>query len=331
MNSRFKIGATLALLQGIASTLPAHAQTSGAEAVYPAKPVRFIVPFPPGGNIDTHARIVGQKLAERWKQQAIIDNRPGAGGQIGMELAAKAAADGYTLVWAGTSVLAVGPHVYAKLAYDEERDFQPVIRAVDTQNILVVHPSLPVKNLKELIALAKARPGTLNFASSGTGTISHLGGELFKAMTKTDIAHIPYKGSAPAMTDLLSGQVGLMWDSLTSSLPQARAGKLRAIAVTGLKRSPSVPELPTMSESGLPGFEVINWLGILAPRAVRKEYVVKVNDDVMQVIRLPDVRQRMLESGAEPAGSTPEEFGNYIRAESAKWGKVVKAVGVKPE
>jgi tripartite-type tricarboxylate transporter receptor subunit TctC len=331
MNSCFKLGATLALLQSITFTLPAHAQTSGAEPAYPAKPVRFIVPFPPGGNIDTHARIIGQKLAERWKQQAIIDNRPGAGGQIGMELAAKAAPDGYTLVWAGTSVLAVGPHVYAKLAYDEERDFQPVIRAVDTQNILVVHPSLPVKNLKELIALAKARPGTLNFASSGTGTISHLGGELFKARTGTDIAHIPYKGSAPAMTDLLSGQVGLMWDSLTSSLPQARAGKLRAIAVTGLKRSPSVPELPTMSESGLPGFEVINWLGILAPRAVRKEYVVKVNDDVMQVIRMPDVKQRMLESGAEPSGSTPEEFGIYIRAESAKWGKVVKAVGVKPE
>jgi tripartite-type tricarboxylate transporter receptor subunit TctC len=327
MSVRLKTGAACVLFQGIACVLPAHAQT---DAAYPAKAVRFVVPFPPGGNIDTHARIIGQKLTERWKQQAVIDNRPGAGGQIGMELASKAAPDGYTLVWAGTSVLAVGPHVYAKLSYDEA-DFQPVIRAVNTQNILVVHPSLPVKNLKELIALAKARPGTLNFASSGTGTISHLGGELFKSMTKTDIAHIPYKGSAPAMTDLLSGQVGLMWDSLTSALPQARAGKLRAIAVTGLKRSPTVPELPTMSESGLPGFEVINWLGILAPKGVRKEIVVKVNDDVTQIIKMPDVRQRMLDSGAEAAGSTPEEFGAYIKSESAKWGKIVKAVGVKPE
>lgn len=329
MNFHLKTGAACVLFQSIAWALPAHAQTA-ADAAFPAKAVRFVVPFPPGGNIDTHARIIGQKLTERWKQQAIIDNRPGAGGQIGMELASKVAPDGYTLVWAGTSVLAVGPHVYAKLSYDEA-DFQPVIRAVDTQNILVVHPSLPVKNLKELIALAKARPGTLNFASSGTGTISHLGGELFKSMTKTDIAHIPYKGSAPAMTDLLSGQVGLMWDSLTSALPQARAGKLRAIAVTGLKRSPTVPELPTMSESGLPGFEVINWLGILAPKGVRKEVVVKVNDDVTQIIKLPDVRQRMLDSGAEAAGSTPEEFGAYIKSESAKWGRIVKAVGVKPE
>ncbi len=327
MNVRLKTGAACVLFQGIVCALPAHAQT---DAAFPAKAVRFVVPFPPGGNIDTHARIIGQKLTERWKQQAIIDNRPGAGGQIGMELASKAAPDGYTLIWAGTSVLAVGPHVYAKLAYDEA-DFQPVIRAVDTQNILVVHPSLPVRNLKELIALAKARPGTLNFASSGTGTISHLGGELFKSMTKTDIAHIPYKGSAPAMTDLLSGQVSLMWDSLTSALPQARAGKLRAIAVTGLKRSPTVPELPTMAESGLPGFEVINWLGILAPKGVRKEIVAKVNDDVMQIIKLPDVRQRMLDSGAEAAGSTPEEFGATIKSESAKWGKIVKAVGVKPE
>jgi tripartite-type tricarboxylate transporter receptor subunit TctC len=309
---------------------PANAQ-SPADPAFPAKPVRFIVPFPPGGNIDTHSRIIGQKLTELWHQTAIIDNRPGAGGQIGMELATKAAADGYTLVWAGTSVLAVGPHVYQKLNFDGEKDFLAIVRAVDTQNILVVHPSLPVKTPKELIAFARARPGSLNFASSGSGTISHLAGELFKAMTKTDIAHIPYKGSAPAMTDLLSGQVGIMWDSLTSSLPQARAGKLRALAVTGLRRSASVPELPTMAESALPGYEVINWLGILAPKGVRREIIVKVNADVMQILRMPDVRERMLASGAEAAGSTPEEFTAYIHSESAKWGKIVKSVGVKPE
>ena len=193
-----------------------------------------------------------------------------------------------------------------------------------------MHPSVPAKNLKELIALAKARPGVLNFASSGSGTISHLAGELFKAMTKTDIAHIPYKGSAPAMTDLLSGQVGLMWDSLTSSLPQARAGKLRALAVTGLKRSASVPELPTMSEAALPGYEVINWLGILAPKGVRREVIVKVNADVMQVLKQSDVRERMLASGAEAAGSTPEEFGAYLRSESVKWGKVLRDADIRP-
>ena len=189
---------------------------------------------------------------------------------------------------------------------------------------------MPAKNLKELIALAKARPGVLNFASSGSGTISHLAGELFKAMTKTVLAHIPYKGSAPAMTDLLSGQLGLMWDSLTSSLPQARAGKLRALAVTGLKRSASVPELPTMSEAALPGYEVINWLGILAPKGVRREVIVKVNADVMQVLKQSDVRERMLASGAEAAGSTPEEFGAYLRSESVKWGKVLRDADIRP-
>ena len=329
MNPRISSAAALAVVFA-AAHLPAHAQ-SAADPAFPTKPVRFIVPFPPGGNIDTHARIVGQKLSELWRQTAIIDNRPGAGGQIGMELATKTAPDGYTLVWAGTSVLAVGPHVYQRLNYDGEKDFIAIVRAVDTQNILVVHPSLPVKNPKELIAFAKARPGALNFASSGSGTISHLAGELFKAMTRTDIAHIPYKGSAPAMTDLLSGQVGIMWDSLTSSLPQARAGKLRALAVTGLKRSPSVPELPTMSEAALPGYEVINWLGILAPKGVRREVINKVNADVMQILKLPDVRDRMLASGAEAAGSTPDEFAAYIHAESAKWGRIVKSVGVKPE
>ncbi|MDB5812421.1 MAG: LacI family transcriptional regulator [Betaproteobacteria bacterium] len=329
MNPRCKSTVILLSLLGAAAATPVQAQN--ADATFPSKPVRFIVPFPPGGNIDTHARIIGQKLTEAWHQTAIIDNRPGAGGQIGMELATKTAPDGYTLVWAGTSVLAVGPHVYQRLNFDGEKDFIAIIRAVDTQNILVVHPSLPVKTPKELIAFAKARPGALNFASSGSGTISHLAGELFKAMTKTDLAHIPYKGSAPAMTDLLSGQVGIMWDSLTSALPQARAGKLRALAVTGLKRSPSVPELPTMSEAALPGYEVINWLGILAPKGVRREIVVKINADVTQILKVPDVRERMLASGAEAAGSTPDEFAAFIHAESTKWGKIVKSVGVKPE
>lgn len=299
-------------------------------AAYPEKAIRFIVPFPPGGNIDTHARIVGQKLGEAWRQQMIIDNRPGAGGNIGMEIAARTPPDGYTLVWSGTSTLAVGPHVYKSLSYTID-DFVPVVRAVDTQNVLVVHPSVPAQNVKQLIALTRARPGMLNFASSGTGTISHLAGEMFKSMTGTSIVHIPYKGSSIAMTDLISGQVGIMWDSLTSAMPQARAGKLRAIAVTGLKRTPSYPELPTISESGLPGFEVINWLGILAPKGLPRETVTRLNEQLVTILKTADMRERMAVHGAEPGGGTSEEFGTFIRAEIGKWGKLVRSVGLRPE
>ena len=304
--------------------------TLGAHAAYPERPVRFIVPFPPAGNLDTHARIVGQKLAETWRQQSVIDNRPGAGGNIGLEVASKAPADGYTFAWAGTSVLAVGPHVYSKLNYALD-DFVPVVRAVDTANVLVVHPSVPAQNLKQLVALARAKPGALNFASSGSGTISHLAGEMFNVMTGASLVHIPYKGSSLAMNDLLSGQVGVMWDSLTSSMPQVNAGKLRAIAVTSLKRAPAYPQLATMAESGLPGFEVVNWLGILAPKTTPRDAVMRMNEQVNAVIKLADVRARMAALGAEPAGSTPEEFGAFIRAEIAKWGRLVKRVGLKPE
>ena len=299
-------------------------------AAYPEKPIRFIVPFPPGGNIDTHARIVAQKLTEAWRHQMVIDNRPGAGGNIGMELAARSAPDGYTLAWSGTSTLAVGPHVYKNLSYALD-DFIPVVRAVDTQNVLVLHPSVPAQNVKQLIALTRAKPGMLNFASSGSGTISHLAGEMFKSMAGTSIVHIPYKGSSFAMTDLLSGQVGIMWDSLTSAMPQARAGKLRAIAVTGLKRTPSYPELPTISESGLPGFEVINWLGILAPKGVSRETITRLNDQIVVILKTPVMRERMAVHGAEPAGGTPDEFGAFIRSEVTKWGKLVRSVGLRPE
>jgi tripartite-type tricarboxylate transporter receptor subunit TctC len=299
-------------------------------AAYPDKPIRFIVPFPPGGNIDTHARLVTQKLTEAWRQQMLIDNRPGAGGNIGLEIAAKAPHDGYTFVWSGTSTLAVGPHVYKKLNYSLD-DFTPVVRAVDTQNVLVLHPSVPAQNVKQLIALSRARPGMLNFASSGAGTVSHLAGELFKSMAGVNIVHIPYKGSAFAMTDLISGQVGIMFDSLTSAMPQARAGKLHALAVTGLKRTSSYPELPTLSESGLPGFEVINWLGILAPKGVPPEMIARLNEQILAILKTPQMRERMATYGAEPAGSTPEEFGTFIRAESAKWGKIVRTVGLQPE
>lgn len=299
-------------------------------ASYPERAVRFIVPFPPAGNLDTHARIVGQKLTEALKQPMVIENRPGAGGNIGMEVAAKAPADGYTLVWGGTSVLSVGPHVYKNLSYTLD-DFAPVVRAVDTANVLVVHPSVPAQNLKQLIALSRSKAGVLNFASSGTGTISHLAGEMYKSMTGADIVHIPYKGSSLAMTDLLSGQVGLMWDSLTSSMPQVRAGKLRAIAVTSLKRYPSYPQLPTMAESGLPGFEVVNVLGILAPKGTPRDAVVRMNQQINSLLKTADVRERMNALGAEPAGSTPEEFGAFLRSELVKWGKLVQRVGLKPE
>ena len=298
---------------------------------YPTRPVRFIVPFPPGGNIDTHARLVGQRLSEVWRKQAVIDNRPGAGGNIGMAMAAQAPADGHTLVWAGASTLAVSPHIYKNLGYNLEKDFTPVIRAVDTQNVLVVHPSIQVQTVKELIVLARARPGALSFASSGSGTISHLGGEMFKIMSKTDLVHVPYKGSSLAMADLLSGQVQVMWDSLTSAMPQVRASKLRALAVTGKKRTPLAPELPTMAESGLPEFEIVNWLGILAPRGVSKEIIRELSTDLNAVLGSADMREKMMKYGAEPATGTPEEFARYISTDRDRWGVVAKKVGVTPK
>ncbi len=318
------------LLRACLIAVPAFAVAVQAQS-YPAKPVRIIIPFPPGGNTDIYARPIAAKMGELYGHQMVVDNRPGAGGSIGMQIAAAQPPDGYTLVWGSTSTHGVGPNVYKKLPYDAVADFEPVILTVIAQNILVVHPSVPAKNVRELIALAKAKRGGLSFASSGNGTISHLAGELFRTMTATGMVHVPYKGSSPAMVDLLSGQIDLMFDSLWSSLPQVRAGKLRALAVTGAKRYPGMPDLPTITESGLKGFEVTTWLAIWAPARTPKEIVGKTNSDINKILLQPDILRLMADNGAEPGGGSPERLGAHVKSEIAKWGAVVKAANIKVE
>lgn len=300
-----------------------------AAQTYPAKPVRVIIPFPPGGNTDIYARPISAKLTELYGQTMIVDNRPGAGGSVGMELAAKSPPDGYTIVWGSTSTHGVGPNVYSKLPYDAVNSFEPVILTVLAQNILVVHPSVPAKNVTELIAIAKAKRGGLNFASSGNGTISHLAGELFKSMTATDMVHVPYKGSSPAMVDLLSGQVDLMFDSLSSALPQVRAGRLRALAVTGGNRFPGLKDVPTVNESGLKGYEVATWLAIWAPARTPRDVVNRLNADINRILQQPEILKLMADNGAGPGGGTPERLGNHVKAEIAKWGKVVRNANIR--
>lgn len=317
----------LLLLSAIACAVPA---VVSAQA-YPARAVRIIIPFPPGGNTDIYARPVSAKMAELYGKQMVVDNRPGAGGSLGMQIAAAQPPDGYTLVWGSTSTHGVGPNVYKKLPYDAVTDFEPVILTVVAQNILVVHPSVPAKSVKDLVAIAKARRGALTFASSGNGTISHLAGEVFKGMTGTDMVHVPYKGSSQAMVDLLSGQIDVMFDSLSSSLPQVKAGKLRALAVTGVKRFPGRMDLPTISESGLKGFEVATWLAMWAPARTPKEIVGKLNADINKILVEPEILRLMTDNGAEPGGGSPERLGNHVKSEIAKWGAVVKAANIKVE
>lgn len=298
---------------------------------YPSKAIRMIAPFPPGGTTDILARVAGQKITEALGQQVIIDNRPGAGGNIGTELVAKSAPDGYTLLTAPGSTLTINPSLFAKLSYDVLKDFAPVTIIAAVPNLLVVHPSLPVKSVKELVALAKARPGQLNYASTGAGQSTHLSMELFKTMAGIDVVHIPYKGSSPALADLLGGQVSLMFDNMPSSLPHVKAGKLRALAVSTLKRSPALPQLPTVAESGLPGFEVSVWFGVLAPAGTPRDIVNKLNGAIAKSLQTPDVHERLASQGAEAIGNTPEQFTAQMQRDLVKWAKVVKDSGAKLE
>lgn len=310
--SLFCLAASVALAQG-----------------YPNKPVRMVVPFPPGGTTDILARAVGQKLSEAWGSQVIIDNRPGAGGNIGTDIVAKAAPDGYTLLMATVGTHAINGSLYAKLPFDPVKDFAPVTLVASVPNVLVVHPSLPATSVKELIALAKSKPGELTFASSGNGTSIHLAGELFKTMTGTKMLHIPYKGSAPAITDLLGGQTNMMFDNLPSAMPHIKSGKLRALAVTSAHRSAALPDVPTIAESGIPGYEASSWFGVVAPAGTPKEIVAKINADIVRGLSAPDLKDRLSGQGAEPVGNTPEQFAAYIKTETAKWAKVVKESGAK--
>ena len=318
----FAVAAAVIALNGI----PAGAQ--GA-ATYPNKPVKIVVPFPPGGATDIFARAIGAELQKAWGQTVIIENKAGGGGTPGADSVAKSAPDGYTLVMGTVGTHAINMSLYAKMPYDAVKDFDPVVLVAGVPNILVVHPSVNAKTVKELTALAKSQPGKLNVASSGNGTSIHLSAELYKLMAGVDIVHVPYKGSSPAVADLLGGQVQMMFDNLPVSLPHVKAGKLRALAVTSLTRSAALPDVPTMDEEGYKGFDATSWFGLLAPTGTPKEIIVKINAAAVKAIATPEMRERLAAQGADPVGNTSEQFAAFIKLELEKWAKIVKASGAR--
>lgn len=313
------------------AAIAACAMISGTAwaADYPARSIRLIVPFASGSATDTSARIYASELSKQMGQQFLVDNRPGAGGAIGMQLLAKAGADGYTLGYAGAGPLSINRSITPNLPYDVEKDYQPISQAVDAPLMLAVSPTLPVKTVKDLIALAKSRPGQLNNGSAGTGTIGHLAGEYFKMMSATEIVHIAYKGGAQAAIDVMTGQVQLMFDPINGVSPHVSSGKLRGLAVTGLKRAKAFSNIPTIAESGLKGYEVTTWGGILAPAGIPKSHLAKLNAEMLKAVKSPTVIELYAALGAEPASSTPEQFAALIRSETTKWAEVVKRANIK--
>jgi tripartite-type tricarboxylate transporter receptor subunit TctC len=297
---------------------------------YPTRAVRIVVPSAPGGGTDISARILAPQLSAFLGQQVVVENRAGAGTMIGGEAVARAAPDGYTLLM-GISTLAINPAMYKKVPYDALKDFAPISQAVSLSNVLVVHPSLPAKSVKEFVALVKPRPGQINFASAGVGTSPHLSMELFLVMTGLKMLHVPYKGSGPGVTDLIAGHVPAMMPNMLSAKPHIQSGRLRALGVTGSRRAPGADDIPTIAEAGVPGYEAVQWYGLLAPAAVPRDIVSKLHAGVVRALQNPEVRQRLLNDGAEPVGSSPEEFAAYLRSETAKWAKVIQAAGIKPE
>jgi tripartite-type tricarboxylate transporter receptor subunit TctC len=321
MKSRF---ASCALMLACAvAVTPAMAQSG-----YPAKPIRWIVPWPPGGGADVLSRMLSPKLADALKQQIIIDNRGGAAGNIGAEMGAKSPPDGYTIVFAYSGTHAINPSIYSRMPF-KESDFAPIIWLASVPQVLVVHPSLPVKSVKELVALAKKRPGQLTYGSSGNGAFNHLTGALFANMAKVDIVHVPYKGGGPAAVALLSGEITMILGEPASIVGFVKSGKVRALAVTGEKRAPGIPELPTMAEAGIAGYSATSWNGMLAPAGVTGPVIKRLNDEFNRIISDGETRKRMLDNGYEPVGGAPEKFGAHIRAEIEKWAPVVKATGVR--
>src|SRR5499427_1534308 len=298
---------------------------------FPEKPLRFVVGFTPGGPSDIIARALGQKLSETWGQQVVIENRPGAGGNIAAEAAARSAPDGYTWLLVNNSILATNQSLYRTLPFDPQRDFAPVALVAIQPNILVVNPGVPATTVKELIALAKARPGQLNYASSGAGAAAHLAAALFCSMAGVEMIHVPYKGAQPALTDVIAGQAQLMFATSESAIPYIKAGRLRALAVTTARRSASVPDLPTVSESGVPGFEAITWHGVVVPRATPAPLVERLNRDIVGALAQADLRERLAALGAEVHAGTPREFSDYIASEIPKWSKVVRDSGARAE
>jgi tripartite-type tricarboxylate transporter receptor subunit TctC len=311
-------------------TLAGGALAQGAAQTFPSRGITIVIPATPGGAIDLTARVMGPKLTDAWSKPVVVENKAGATGIIGTEFIAKAAPDGYTLVLVASSH-AINPSMFKKLPYDTVKSFDPVVLTHVLPLMLVVHPSLPVKNVQELIAYGKANPGKLSFASSGPGGAPHMSGELFKSMAGIDMLHVPYKGSTAAHADLLSGRTSLMFDTVTAINPHVKSGAVRALAVTTAKRSAAAPDVPTMTEAELKGYETSTWGGILAPAGTPKDVVDKLNAEMNKALAAPDVRQRMLDAGIEPAGGTPQQFAAFIQSEMVKWGKVAKTAGIQPE
>ena len=306
------------------------AGTAAAQA-WPNRPIRAIVPFPPGGGLDFFARTLAPRLQESLGQQVVVENRSGAGGMIGAEWVAKAAPDGYTLLLASSAEIAINQHLFAKIAYDATRDFAPVSYAVHAAMLFSVHPSSPAQSLADVVALARARPGTLSFASAGTGGVQHLAGEILKSSAKIDIVHVPYKGAGPAVADMVGGQVSMGFTALPSSIQQARAGKLRPIAVTSAKRSDAAPELPTFTELGYPAIDLVVWYGALYPAGTPAAIVDRMSTEINRIVHAPDTKARLLQQGVEAIGTTPEQFAKFIQTESVRYGRIIKESGAKAD
>ncbi len=318
-----------AVLLAVLPCLAHAADAPAADDGYPNKAVRIVVPFAAGGSTDVVARIIAEKLSQQFKQPFLVDNRAGASGNIGAELVAKSPADGYTLLMGTTGVLSINDHLYSRMGYNVAKDFVPVSYVTQNANILVVSPSLPVTTVPELVALAGSKPGSLSFASSGAGSSTHLSGELFKSMAGVDILHVPYKGSSSALTDLLGGQVTMLFDNAPSSIGFVQQGKLRALAVTSRKRLPGLPNVPTVDEAGLKGYESLSWSGVVAPSATPRAIQLKLNRAIDRILATDEVKEKLVQLGVEPVGGPPEVFGRQIQSEHEKWGKVVKSANLK--
>ena len=299
-----------------------------ATAQYPNKPLRLIVPFAPGGSTDIFARLIGERVAPALGQPVVVENRAGAAGNIGAEAVVRSAPDGYTLLMATTGVMAINNALYKNMTYDAAKDLEPVVYVASITNVLIVPPDLPAKSVADLIVMAKKEPGKLTFASSGAGASTHMSAELFKSMTGTDILHVPYKGSGPALPDLMSGRVSMMFENAPGAVPHIKAGKVRALAQTGLKRSPAMPDVPTIAESGVPGYESLSWSGIAVPAGTPRAVIERLNKDLNAVLATPEMRQKLGEQGAESIGGPPEAFAKHIRAEREKWSQVIRTANI---
>ena len=323
--------ATTGVIATAAMVLLAYGMGIATAQNYPTKPIRLIAPFPPGGSTDLLARVMAQKLIEAWGQQVIVENRGGAGGTIGVELAARAPADGYTLVMGHIGTFGANPTLYPKLPYDPIKDFAPVTLLAMVPNAMVVHPALPVRTVKDVLAVARAKPGQMLYGSGGNGSAAHLAVVYFELLAKIKLTHIPYKGTGPAIVDLIAGQTSMMITGMAALMPHIKSGKLRPLAVGTAKRLAVLPDVPTINEAGVPGYEATQWYGILAPAATPRDIVLKLNAEMVKALRQPDVRERLAADGTVPVGNTPEEFGAHIKTEIARWAPVVKASGARPD